>query len=115
MDELAKIAFGRTTVPPDIFARDLHEPSIKYEENGMPLASGPEAAPASASKASRASGPEASEVPEPEAMLVEGDQAEAIQEPDWRDPYMDCLVRGELPRIKPRLDGSRYGLSPLCY
>jgi hypothetical protein len=27
-DELTKIASSRTTVPPDIFSRDLHEPSI---------------------------------------------------------------------------------------
>jgi ribonuclease HI len=27
-DELAKIACSRTTVPPDVFSRDLHEPSI---------------------------------------------------------------------------------------
>jgi hypothetical protein len=28
-DELAKIASGRTTVPPDVFSRDLHQPSVK--------------------------------------------------------------------------------------
>jgi hypothetical protein len=27
-DELAKIGSNRATVPPDIFSRDLHEPSI---------------------------------------------------------------------------------------
>jgi hypothetical protein len=27
-DKLAKITSSRTTVPPDIFLRDLHEPSI---------------------------------------------------------------------------------------
>jgi hypothetical protein len=27
-DELAKIMSSRATVPPDIFSRDLHEPSI---------------------------------------------------------------------------------------
>jgi ribonuclease HI len=27
-DELAKIASGRTTVPPDVFSRDLHQPSV---------------------------------------------------------------------------------------
>jgi hypothetical protein len=29
VDELAKIASGRTTVPPDVFSRDLHQPSVK--------------------------------------------------------------------------------------
>jgi hypothetical protein len=28
-DELAKIASGRTTVPPDVFSRDIHQPSVK--------------------------------------------------------------------------------------
>jgi hypothetical protein len=29
-DELAKIAVGQTTVPLDIFASDLHKPSVDY-------------------------------------------------------------------------------------
>jgi hypothetical protein len=28
VDELAKITSSRATVPPDIFARDLHQPSV---------------------------------------------------------------------------------------
>jgi ribonuclease HI len=31
-DELAKIASGRTTVPPDVFSRDLHQPSVKIDD-----------------------------------------------------------------------------------
>jgi hypothetical protein len=31
-DELAKIASGRTTVPPDVFSRDLHQPSVKTDD-----------------------------------------------------------------------------------
>jgi ribonuclease HI len=31
-DELAKIASGRTTVPPDIFSRDVHQPSVKIDD-----------------------------------------------------------------------------------
>jgi hypothetical protein len=27
-DELAKIASGRTTVPPNVFCRDIHQPSV---------------------------------------------------------------------------------------
>jgi hypothetical protein len=37
-DELAKIASGRTTVPPDVFSRDLHQPSIKTEDTPEPEA-----------------------------------------------------------------------------
>jgi hypothetical protein len=32
VDELAKIASGRTTVPPDVFSRDLHQPSVKADD-----------------------------------------------------------------------------------
>jgi ribonuclease HI len=32
VDELAKIASGRTTVPPDIFSRDIHQPSVKIDD-----------------------------------------------------------------------------------
>jgi hypothetical protein len=35
-DELAKIASGRTTVPPDIFSRDLHQPSVKTDDTPEP-------------------------------------------------------------------------------
>jgi ribonuclease HI len=30
MGELAKITVGQTTVPPDVFANDLHKPSVDY-------------------------------------------------------------------------------------
>jgi hypothetical protein len=33
-DELAKIASNRTTVPPDVFARDLHQPSVDLRSDG---------------------------------------------------------------------------------
>jgi hypothetical protein len=42
-DELAKIASGRTTVPPDIFSRDLHQPSVKIDD--MPEPEAPSAQP----------------------------------------------------------------------
>jgi ribonuclease HI len=35
-DELAKIASGRTTVPPDVFSRDIHEPSVKIDDTPEP-------------------------------------------------------------------------------
>jgi ribonuclease HI len=40
-DELAKIALGQTTVPPDVFTRDLHQPSVKT--NDMPESEAPSA------------------------------------------------------------------------
>jgi ribonuclease HI len=35
-DELAKIASGRTIVPPDVFSRDIHQPSAKIDDTPEP-------------------------------------------------------------------------------
>jgi ribonuclease HI len=35
-DELAKIASGRTMVPPDVFFRDIHQPSVKIDDTPEP-------------------------------------------------------------------------------
>jgi hypothetical protein len=36
VDELAKIASGRTTVPPDVFSRDIHQPFVKIDDTPEP-------------------------------------------------------------------------------
>jgi ribonuclease HI len=36
VDELAKIASGRTTVPPNVFSRDIYQPSIKSTTHPNP-------------------------------------------------------------------------------
>jgi hypothetical protein len=35
-DELAKIASGRTTVPPDVFSKDIYQPSVKVNDAPKP-------------------------------------------------------------------------------
>jgi ribonuclease HI len=35
-DELVKIALGRTTVPPNVFCRDIHESSVKLDDAPEP-------------------------------------------------------------------------------
>jgi hypothetical protein len=35
-DELAKIASGWTTVPPDVFSRDIYQPSVKLDDAPEP-------------------------------------------------------------------------------
>ena len=35
-DELAKIASGRTTVPLDVFSRDVHQPFVKTDDTPRP-------------------------------------------------------------------------------
>jgi ribonuclease HI len=36
VDELAKIASGRTTVPPNVFSRDIYQPSVKLNDTPEP-------------------------------------------------------------------------------
>ena len=84
VDELAKMASARASVPPNVFARDLHKPSIDYAsaaEEGPPVepTTGPEAPAA-----------------EPEAMEINAEPFEVDQGMDWRVLFLDYLVRGEL-------------------
>jgi hypothetical protein len=59
-DELAKIALGQTTVPPDVFSRDVHQPFVKIDDT-------PEPEEASAQ-------PEVSSAAEGGALCVEGER-----------------------------------------
>src|SRR5688572_24910198 len=80
-DELAKIASGRTTVPPDVFSRDLHQPSIKTNDT-------PEEASAQ---------PEAPSAAEGEALRVEEERNGVTPNRNWQTPYLQYLHQGELP------------------
>jgi ribonuclease HI len=64
-DELAKIASGQTTVPPDVFSRDIHQPSVKTDDT-------PEPEDASAQLEEASAQPEVSSATEGEALRVEG-------------------------------------------
>ena len=90
-DKLEKMASARASVPPNIFARDLHKPSVDYAsaaQEGPPVepTTGPEA-------------PSITETPaaEAEAMEIDAGPLEADQGVDWRVPLLDRLVRGVLP------------------
>jgi ribonuclease HI len=117
-DELAKIALGRTTVPPDVFSRDLHQPSVKTEDAPEPEApsappeapSAPPEAPSAESEVSSAQSevpsaqfevpsaqPEVPSALEGEALRVEGEQSEVTPNQSWQTPYLQYLHRGELP------------------
>jgi ribonuclease HI len=88
-DELVKIASSRTTVPPDVFAKDLHQPSVNIRaDEGI---DGPSLDP-----------PPEAEAPSTgaEAMQAEGSTPPDNPEPDWRIPYLDHLTRGNLPSDK---------------
>jgi ribonuclease HI/transposase InsO family protein len=82
-DELAKIASGRTTVPPDVFSRDLHQPSVKTDDTPEP------------EKASTL--PEAPSPAEGEALCVEEERNGVLPNRNWQTPYLQYLHRGELP------------------
>jgi hypothetical protein len=85
-DELAKIASGRMTVPPDVFSKDIYQPSVKLDN-----ALEPEEA---------SSQPEVPSAAEGEALRVEGKQNEVTPVPNWQTPYLEYLLRGELPLDK---------------
>jgi hypothetical protein len=89
-DELAKIASGRTTVPPDVFSRDLHQPSVKTDDT-------PEPEEPSAQSEVPSARPEAPSAPEGEALCVEGERSEVTPNRNWQTPYLKYLHRGELP------------------
>jgi hypothetical protein len=78
-DELAKIASGRTTVPPDVLSRDIHQPSVKTDDT-------PE--------------PEEASAAEGEALRVEGEWDGVTPNRNWQTPYLQYLHRGELPLDK---------------
>jgi ribonuclease HI len=102
-DELAKIASGRITVPPNVFAWDVAQPSVNLEPH-----------PSNYTKSSRApSNPTGTEPMDEDPLneayvlsLLEGygaDEAEAMDveptpsEVDWCDKYIARMDRGELP------------------
>jgi hypothetical protein len=102
-NKLAKIVSGRITVPPNVFARDVAQPSVNLE----PCPSSheePSGAPSSPTGAEPMD-----EDPSNEAYvlsLLEGygaDEAEAMDtepapnEGDWRDKHIAWMDRGELP------------------
>jgi hypothetical protein len=101
-DELAKIASGRITAPPNVFARDIAQPSVSLEPHPSNRAE-PSGAPSNLAGAEPMD-----EDPSNEAYvlaLLEGygaGEAEVMDiEPpsqaDWRDKYIGWMDRGELP------------------
>jgi hypothetical protein len=103
VDELAKIASGRITVPPNVFARDVVQPSVVFEPHPSSHAE-PSGAPLNPTGAEPMD-----EDPSNEAYvlsLLEGygayeDDAMDIEpapvKTDWRDKYIAWMARGELP------------------
>jgi ribonuclease HI len=81
-DELAKIASGRTTVPPDVFSRYLHQPSVKTDDTPEPETPSTQSeAPSAQSEAPSAQSeapsprPEVPLAPEGEALRIEEERS----------------------------------------
>jgi hypothetical protein len=85
MDELAKIASGRTTVPPDVFSRDLHQPSVKIDDTSEPEV------PSAQSEAPSAQPEAPSARPEGEALRVEEERSGVTPNRNWQTPYLQYL------------------------
>jgi ribonuclease HI len=83
-DELAKIASGRTTVPSDVFSRDLHQPSVKTDDT-------PEPEKVSALPEAPSAQPEAPSAPEGEALPVEEERNGVTPNRNWQTPYLQYL------------------------
>jgi ribonuclease HI len=89
-DKLAKIASGRTTVPPNVFSRDLHQPSVKIDDT-------PEPEKVSAQPEAPSAQPEAPSATEDEALRVEEERNGVPPNRNWQTPYLQYLHRRELP------------------
>jgi ribonuclease HI len=96
-DELAKIALGRTTVPPNVFSRDLHQPSVKTDDTPEPEKASAQPEAPSAQPEAPSAQPEAPSAPEGEALHVEEERNGVPPNRDWQTPYLQYLHRGELP------------------
>jgi hypothetical protein len=88
-DELTKIASSRTTVPPDVFAKDLQQPSVDLGSDGGIDGTSLDPSPEAEAPSTGA-----------EAMQVEGSTPPSDLKPDWHVPYLDYLVREDLPSDK---------------
>jgi ribonuclease HI len=78
VDELAKIASGRMMVPPDVFSRDIYQPSVKLDD-------APEPADTSAQ-------PEVPSAAEGEALRIEGERNGVAPNQNWQTPYLQYLL-----------------------
>jgi ribonuclease HI len=77
-DELAKIASGRTTVPPNVFSRDIYQPSVKIDD-------APEPEETSAQ-------PEVPSTAEGEALRIKEEHDGVTPNPNWQTPYLEYLL-----------------------
>jgi hypothetical protein len=83
---MTKIASGQTTVPPNVFSRDIYQPSVKINDTPEPKGT--------------SARPKVPSVAEGEALRIEGEQNGVAPNQNWQTPYLEYLLRGELPLDK---------------
>jgi ribonuclease HI len=76
VDELAKIASGRMTVPPNVFCRDIHQPSVKLNDT-------PEPDETLAQREVPSTQPEVPSAAKGEALRIEGERNGVTPNPNW--------------------------------
>jgi hypothetical protein len=89
---------------PDVFSRDLHQPSVKIDDTPEPEAPSvqPEV-PSAQSEATSARAeapsvqPEVPSAPDAETLHVDGKQSGVAPDQNWQAPYLQYLHQGELP------------------
>jgi ribonuclease HI len=86
VDELAKIASGRTTVPLNVFSKDIYQPSVKLNDAPEPEETSVQ--------------PEVPLAAEDKALCVEIEQSGVTPNLNWQTLYLEYLLRGELPLDK---------------
>jgi hypothetical protein len=74
VDTLAKATSNRMSIPNDVFASNLQEPSVRYGEDDHSSESEP-----------------------PEDMALGEASAPNLEDPDWRIPILEWMVEGKLP------------------
>jgi hypothetical protein len=114
-DELAKIASGRTTVPPDVFSRDLHQPSVKTDDTPEPEKVSAQPKVPSAQPEAPSAQPETPSATEDEALRVEEERNGVPPNRNWQTPYLQYLHRGELPLDRAELGDWRGAPSHSSY
>jgi hypothetical protein len=97
LEEQAKIASGRITVPPKAFSRDLHQPSIKIDDTPEPEAPTAQPEVPLAQSEVPTVQPEVPSAPEGEALRVEEERSGVTPTRNWQTSYLQYLHRGELP------------------
>jgi hypothetical protein len=73
-------------VPPDVFSRDIYQPSVKLDDALEPDETSAQ--------------PEVPSAAEGEALRIEGEQNGVAPNQNWQTPYLQYLLRGELPLDK---------------